>query len=196
MNEKKLLLVVDMQNDFIDGSLGTPEAQAIVPKVCEKIKNWDGLVWFTKDTHDENYLSTQEGRNLPVKHCIIGTPGFAIADPVLEAWMSRPGAGYPSVYLKHGFGAKDLVAGGLASGDLKDYWHGWTANGDRITSVELIGLCTDICVISNAVLIKSFFPEMKISVDASCCAGVTPQSHKNALEAMKMLQIEIKNEEA
>lgn len=186
---KKLLLVVDMQNDFIDGSLGTPEAQAIVPKVCEKIKNWDGLVWFTKDTHDENYLATQEGRNLPVKHCIAGTPGFAIADPVLEAWMSRPGARYPSVYLKHGFGAKDLMTG--------DLWRGYMVNGlDYINSVELIGLCTDICVISNAVLIKSFFPEIEISVDASCCAGVTPQSHKNALEAMKMLQIEIKNEEA
>lgn len=181
MNEKKLLLVVDMQNDFIDGSLGTPEAQAIVPKVCEKIKNWDGLVWFTKDCHKENYLSTQEGRNLPVKHCITGTPGFAIADPVLEAWMSRTGAEHPPIYLKRGFGAKSLVMGDL---------------GDFFTSIELIGLCTDICVISNAVLIKSFFPEIEISVDASCCAGVTPQSHKNALEAMKMLQIEIKNEEA
>lgn len=194
MNEKKLLLVVDMQNDFIDGSLGTPEAEAIVPKVCEKIRNWDGRIWLTQDTHNENYLETNEGKHLPVKHCINGTEGWEVHDDVMDSvvcskayeYDKRKCLYYPDGMVKwfdkEAFGSWRLVA------DRSDYW-------DGIESVELIGLCTDICVISNAVLIKSFFPEIEISVDASCCAGVTPQSHKNALEAMKMLQIEIKNEE-
>lgn len=194
MNKQNLLLVVDMQNDFIDGSLGTPEAQAIVPKVCDKIRNWDGQIWITQDTHGDNYLSTQEGKNLPVKHCIFGEEGWRIQNDVRDAishsdaweYDARNDLHYPrntvKWFDKEAFGSWRLVA------DRDDYW-------DGIDSVELIGLCTDICVISNAVLIKSFFPEIEISVDASCCAGVTPQSHKNALEAMKMLQIEIKNEE-
>ena len=187
VNKKKLLLVVDMQNDFIDGSLGTPEAQAIVPKVCEKIKNWDGIVWLTQDTHDKNYLSTQEGKNLPVPHCIEDTHGWEIADAVLDA-CERACPLYVPVSRKDGFGAASFVIY-----ELDDFCK--REGFDEPASVELVGLCTDICVISNAVLIKSFFPEIELSVDASCCAGVTPQSHKNALEAMKMCQIEIKNEE-
>lgn len=190
MNERKLLLVVDMQNDFIDGSLGTPEAQAIVPKVCEKIRNWDGEIRFTEDIHHTNYLRTQEGRNLPVEHCMCGTDGAKISGEIAKAYNSRnPDDEFPPspvIYMKNAFGSRQMIE------DMKKE----EAYGDFFTSVELVGLCTDICVISNAVLIKSFFPEIEISVDASCCAGVTPQSHKNALEAMKMLQIEIKNEEA
>lgn len=191
MDTSKLLIVVDMQNDFIDGSLGTPEAQAIVPKVCEKIKNWDGEIWYTQDTHyDETYLSTQEGKRLPVKHCIKNTDGWMIHEAVREAGLSKgyEGAevGYLPIFMKEEFGSQWLA---LAA--IPDY-----VNRDGLRSVELIGLCTDICVLANAVTIKTFSPEIEISVDASCCAGVTPQSHKNALEAMKMLQIEIKNEEA
>lgn len=194
VNKKKLLLVVDMQNDFIDGSLGTPEAQAIVPKVCEKIKNWDGQIWLTQDTHNANYLETNEGKHLPVKHCLFATEGWMIQDDVMEAVIYSKAAEeddecnveYP--YNRVKYLRKDAFGSRLLVTERSDWWK-------EIESVELIGLCTDICVISNAVLIKSFSPEIEISVDASCCAGVTPQSHKNALEAMKMLQIEIKNEE-
>lgn len=173
---KKYLLVIDMQKDFVDGSLGTAEAQAIVPAVAEKIRRFEGEVIFTQDTHGENYMETQEGKFLPVLHCIKGTPGHEVI-PELQEFLADA-----KVFLKGTFGSVDLAA----------YL---SKRAEEIESIELIGLCTDICVISNAVLIKSFFPEIELSVDASCCAGVTPQSHKNALEAMKMLQIEIKNEE-
>lgn len=189
MNTSKLLIVVDMQNDFIDGALGTKEAQAIVPKVCEKIRNWDGEIRFTVDAHYPNYLRTQEGRNLPVEHCMCGTDGAKISKEIVKAYKSRTlddeFPQLPVIYTKNAFGSRRMIE------DMKKE----EAYDDFFVSIELIGLCTDICVISNAVLIKSFFPEIEISVDASCCAGVTPQSHKNALEAMKMLQIEIKNEE-
>lgn len=169
---KRLLVVVDMQRDFIDGSLGTAEAQRIVPAVRDKIREYreagDEVV-FTLDTHGENYLRTQEGGKLPVMHCIKGTEGWELCEELKE----EPGRRFE----KGTFGSKEL---GL-----------WAAAQD-FASIEVIGLCTDICVISNALLLKAFLPEIPIRVDAACCAGVTPQSHANALEAMRMCQIEIK----
>ena len=170
------LIVVDMQNDFIDGALGTAEAQAIVEKVAEKIKGFDGKVIFTRDTHEEDYMETQEGANLPVPHCVKGTPGWEIRAE-LEALRTEPAVDKPtfgSVTLAHMLARENLI--------------------EPIRSITLIGLCTDICVISNAMIIKASLPEVSIIVDAACCAGVTPQSHKNALEAMKMCQIKIENE--
>lgn len=171
-----ILIVVDMQNDFIDGALGTPEAVTIVPKVAEKIRGFSGRVIFTRDTHEENYLDTQEGKKLPVKHCIRDTEGWQISPQLTEFCGEQP-------MDKGTFGSVEL--GSLLR----------TANQeDPIASITLIGLCTDICVISNALLIKAFLPEVPVVVDASCCAGVTPESHKNALNAMKTCQIEIVNE--
>ena len=169
---KKLLVVVDMQKDFIDGALGTSEAQKIVGNVKEKIENYDGDVVFTLDTHSEIYLSTQEGKNLPVEHCIKGTSGWEL-DANLKALAQGR-----QIFEKPTFGSVELAEYVVS----KEY-----------TEVELIGLCTDICVISNAMLIKAFLPEVKVAVDALCCAGVTPESHNNALSAMAMCQIEIKN---
>lgn len=168
-----------MQNDFIDGSLGTKEAQAIVPNVVNRIRTFNGEVIFTRDTHSENYLHTQEGKKLPVPHCIKGTSGHELQKDVLAACEERGALGIDKLT----FGAKELP----------QYLEKKYAQG--IEAIELIGLCTDICVISNALLLKAFFPEIPISVDASCCAGVTPESHKNALEAMKMCQITVTNEE-
>lgn len=174
----KILVVVDMQNDFIDGVLGSPEAQAIVPNVIKKIAEYDKYKYpiiFTRDTHYRNYLQTQEGAKLPVEHCIYNTKG----------WNIREGLEIANCYYvdKETFG-----------------WPHWeqTISGIvplvDIESIELVGLDSDICVISNALLLKAFFPEIPITVDASCCAGVTPESHKNAIEAMKMCQIDIINE--
>ena len=166
----KVLCIIDMQNDFIDGALGTKEAQDIVPNVVKKLeearKNGDRII-FTRDTHTEDYMNTQEGRNLPVIHCVKGTPGWEIT-PELDT------AG-DMVIDKPTFGSVALSEMIAAMQDVQ--------------SVELVGLCTDICVISNAMLIKARMPEMPVSVDASCCAGVTPESHDNALSAMKMCQI-------
>ena len=170
---KNILIVVDMQNDFIDGALGTKEAVAIVPKVEEKVRNFDGEVFFTRDTHETYYLETQEGRNLPVKHCIRDTEGWQIRKELDVLRKTDP-------VDKETFGSTDL-AGELTM-----------INEDEgIGSITLVGLCTDICVISNALLIKASLPEVPICVDASCCAGVTPESHENALKAMEMCQIKI-----
>ena len=170
---KKILIVVDMQNDFIDGALGTKEAVAIVPKVEEKIRNFDGEVFFTRDTHETYYLETQEGKNLPVKHCIRDTEGWQIRKELDALRKTEP-------IDKETFGSTDLV------GELV------TLNEDQgIGSITLVGLCTDICVISNAMLLKAFLPEVPIMVDSLCCAGVTPESHERALEAMKACQIEV-----
>jgi nicotinamidase-related amidase len=196
MDVNKLLVVVDMQNDFIDGSLGTKEAQEIVPKVIEKIKNFDGIIVATMDTHDENYLSTQEGKNLPVKHCICGEDGWRLNQEVGDALSNNISVDDnkdksilpDGMYRKSTFGSLDLAL------DCEDEF----GIGNRLhpenVEITLIGLCTDICVISNAMLLKVALPKAKIIVDASCCAGVTPESHKNALEAMKMCQIEVINE--
>lgn len=173
---QKILVVVDMQNDFIDGSLGTKEAVEIVPSVKEKIENFDGKVIFTRDTHFDNYLETQEGTLLPVKHCIKDTNGWQIR-PELDALRVSEAVDKPT------FGSV-MLGKKLVEENEKE----------TIESVTLIGLCTDICVISNALLIKAFLPEIPIIVDAKCCAGVTPDSHKNALNAMKACQIKIENE--
>ena len=173
---KDYLIVVDMQNDFIDGSLGTKEAEGIVEKVGEKIRSFDGEVIFTRDTHPEDYLDTQEGRNLPVVHCVKDSEGWKIREGLEEI---RPCI----VIDKPGFGSTELGVL-LAERDLEE----------KIGRITLVGLCTDICVISNALVIKAFLPETPIAVDAACCAGVTPESHLRALEAMKMCQISIENE--
>lgn len=188
----KILVVVDIQNDFIDGALGSPEAQAIVPNVVNKIKSCDSntLVLLTKDTHYSNYMDTLEGKKLPIPHCIEGTYGWSLNNEVSNAVKDFSGCLYSdfdiinSRIIKNTFGSTRLAQ--LLTKAI--------ANGDEINSIELVGVCTDICVISNALLLKAFFPEIPITVDASCCAGVTPESHKNAIEAMKMCQIDIINE--
>lgn len=173
--ETDVLLVIDMQNDFIDGALGTEEAKAIVPKVAGRIEAFEGLVLFTQDTHEDDYLETQEGKNLPVKHCIRDTQGWEI-HPEIANWVERE----ETVIEKPTFGSAELAAMlGMMSSDI------------QINSVTLVGLCTDICVISNAMLLKAFMPEVPIIVDASYCAGVTPESHRTALQAMKACQIEV-----
>lgn len=173
---QNLLLVIDMQNDFIDGALGTKEAEAIVPHVVDKVQQFEGTVWFTRDTHPADYLNTLEGKNLPVVHCVKGTKGWEIR-PELEALRT-------SVAIdKVTFGSKELGSLLLAANE-----------ENPIQRITLVGLCTDICVISNAMLCKAFLPEVPVTVDAACCAGVTPESHQNALNAMKMCQIIIENE--
>ncbi len=168
----KVLIVVDMQNDFIDGSLGTKEAEAIVGNVEKKIREWDGLVVATRDTHSPKYLETQEGRNLPVEHCIEGTVGWEI-NPTIQAALDEKHA---QVVNKPTFGSVALAMMLMQCG---------------VTEIQLVGLCTDICVVSNALLLKANMPEVPISVDASCCAGVTPEKHAAALETMKSCQINI-----
>lgn len=173
----KYLIVVDMQNDFITGSLGTKEAEAILPKVIEKVKNFDGTIIYTKDTHQADYMATQEGKNLPVEHCIEGTWGWMLADE-----LEKLSAGH-KVFNKPTFGSTEL-AKYLVEENAKEV----------IEEIELCGLCTDICVISNAFVIKANLTEVPVTVDASCCAGVTPESHLNALAAMKMCQVKVCNE--
>ena len=164
---KKTLIVVDMQNDFIDMALGTAEAVAIVPKVRQKIQTYlqnGDTVIFTRDTHGEDYLQTPEGKRLPVKHCIRGTKGWEIADGLYVDGckiVDKPNFGWPH------WGTEDLQ------------------------NVEIVGLCTDICVVSNALIIKAMFPDAQVQVDSACCAGVTPQSHEAALLTMKMCQIDV-----
>lgn len=168
----KYLVVVDMQKDFIDGSLGTAEAVKIVPMAKEYIENFEGEVIFTRDTHTEDYMNTQEGKNLPVSHCVKGTDGWQIAEELKKLAENKV------IFDKPAFGSVALAVHLALKGDAEE--------------VTLLGLCTDICVISNAMLLKAYMPEVKVSVIEKCCAGVTPDSHKRALEAMKMCQIEIK----
>ena len=169
----EILIVVDMQNDFIDGALGTTEAVAIVPYVKSLIENFDGKVFFTRDTHFENYMQTQEGRNLPVPHCIKGTDGWQIRSE-LDALRKTEAID------KLTFGSSELAA--------------ILGKEERIDGITFVGLCTDICVISNAMVVKAFYPEVPLTVDAKGCAGVTPESHERALEAMKTCQIRVINE--
>lgn len=172
---KKVLVIVDMQNDFIDGSLGTKEAQAIVDNVVNKIKHWDGDIIVTRDTHDENYLNTREGKYLPVKHCIKDTDGWQLNNKVLNALLHY-NTGKLNIIDKPTFGTFLL----------KEYiYHG------NYEYIEFCGLCTDICVVSNALIIKNAFSEREVVVDSTCCAGVTPESHNAALLTMKMCQINI-----
>ena len=174
---KRFLIVVDMQNDFIDGSLGTPEAQAIVPAVARRIRDAKAAgetVVATLDTHGEDYLETREGKYLPVRHCIRGEQGWRLSDalePLLEGCEKVEKPTFGSVRLP------GIVGSQMEAGE-----------GIRI---ELIGLCTDICVVSNALLLKAAFPEADIAVHRDCCAGVTPERHEAALETMASCQIEI-----
>lgn len=185
----RILVVVDMQNDFIDGPLGTPQAQAVVGDVVRKINEFKGnMICLTKDTHTEEYLKTQEGGLLPVKHCIWDTEGWRVRDEIATAVShkaidDRVGV---SVFHKDAFGSVEL-GNYLADFSIQ--------KGRKIQEVVIVGLCTDICVISNALLIKAFLPETKITVDATCCAGTTPENHKNALAAMKVCQINVENME-
>ena len=174
---KKMWIVVDMQNDFIDGSLGTPEAEAIVDNVVAKMNTYTkDCIYVTRDTHQDDYLMTQEGDKLPVVHCIEGTHGWEINDKVKEAMGSAVVMNKPT------FGSlqlADMMVMEFMGHELSE------------CEIELVGLCTDICVISNVLLLKAKLHETPIVVDSSCCAGVTPASHSNALEAMKMCQIKI-----
>lgn len=178
----KILVVVDMQNDFITGSLGTPEAQAIVPNVRKKIREAvkDGdLIFYTRDTHNPDYLNcTKEGKKLPVEHCIYRTDGWQIPEDLLPPFT------YENAWIldKYTFGCVDLPS--KIKRELE--WH-------ICDEIELVGLCTDICVVSNALLLKAaFYEEYEISVDATCCAGVTPETHEAALKTMEMCQINVK----
>ena len=178
---KKILVVVDMQNDFIDVPLGTPEARAIVDNVCAKIREseWDWII-TTQDCHDERYLNTQEGKKLPVKHCIEGTEGWNLKYEIFKELAEK--RQWRDAF-KYTFGACDL----------HDYIY--DAEYEDYSAVEctIVGVCTDICVISNALLLKAHYPEMKIVVDAACCAGTTPEKHRMALEVMKSCQVDIEN---
>lgn len=174
---QNILIVVDMQNDFITGTLGTKEAQAILPAVTSKIRSFSGRVFFTRDTHQADYLNTQEGRKLPVMHCLKESPGWQLHPELIPLCIEKP-------IDKITFGSSELA---LRLQELNQT--------EAIHSITLIGLCTDICVISNALLLKAFLPETEIIVDAACCAGVTPQSHHTALDAMKACQIQIQNED-
>ena len=171
---RKLLLVIDMQNDFIDGALGTREAQGIVEKVKDKIRSYPARdIIATMDTHGEDYLQTQEGKYLPVRHCIRGTAGWALRSDIAALLNGE------KLYEKPSFGSVRLAE------DLK------TLSEVEDIELELVGLCTDICVVSNALLLKAMLPEVKISVDPACCAGVTPERHQAALETMRACQIVI-----
>ena len=171
---RKILIVIDMQNDFIDGSLGTKEAVGIVEVVRTKILGYDKKDRFaTMDTHKENYLNTQEGKNLPVSHCIENTVGWELNEKIAPLIDPK------SIFKKPTFGSVDL-ANKIAE----------IAKKEEI-EIELVGLCTDICVVSNALLLKAFLPETRISVDAACCAGVTVEKHNDALETLRSCQIDV-----
>ena len=174
MDTNDLLVIVDMQNDFIDGSLATPGAHELVDKICNKIKNWEGYKCFTLDTHYEDYGETVEGKHIQVPHCIDGTDGWRLNDRI-AALKDR-----------HSFTAyKDSFGAALLVDIVKDL---------DINRVQLVGLCTDICVISNALLIRSEVPHVEVSVDASCCLGTTPKNHREALDIMKQCCIDIIND--
>jgi nicotinamidase-related amidase len=178
----KILVVVDMQKDFVDGSLGTKEALEIVPKVVKKINNYDGIVIATRDTHPDYYLDTSEGKKLPVVHCIENTAGWEIYPEVMNSLKNNNL--FSGVIDKPTFGSLELVD--FVSTMIQEYGE------ENIEEIELIGLCTDICVISNALLLKTNFYEIPISIDSTCCAGVTPVSHEEALRTASMCQINIK----
>ena len=173
---KKILIVVDLQNDFVDGALGSAQAMAIIPKAAQKIKEHDGDIYITLDTHYDNYMETSEGAKLPVPHCIKGTYGHELNETIKDALSGRI---YTTV--------EKITFGSVVLPQIIEQRY-----KDEEISFELIGLCTDICVVSNALVLKANFPEVPISVDASCCAGVTPDKHNAALETMRSCQIEVK----
>lgn len=175
----KILVVIDMQNDFVTGTLGSKQAEAIIPNVIAKIKEYQDngdTVIFTRDTHYNYYLATQEGKNLPIEHCIKDTWGWQIIDGLMTNGLPH------EIYNKETFGSKELIY------ELnKKYYY------EKVESIEFIGLCTDICVVSNVLGTKIIIPEIPIKVDAACCAGVTPEAHDAAITTMKSCQIEILN---
>lgn len=173
----KCLVVIDVQNDFVSGSLGTPEAQAMLPRLEEKLRGFEGCVWMTLDTHGADYMDTQEGKHLPVPHCVRETEGWQLSGELGKLAESF-GAG---IVEKPTFGSEELVA------SLKALYE-----AGELESIELVGLCTDICVVSNALMLKAAMPELPMSVDSACCAGVTPQKHEAALEVMRSCQIAVK----
>lgn len=173
---KKILVVVDMQNDFVDGSLGSKEAAAIVPNVAKKIREFDGdEIYVTFDTHHENYLQTLEGKKLPVPHCIEGSHGHELHPEIRSALAGK----HYSEVLKAGFGSFSLTRG------LKDRYPG------EEMEFEVVGLCTDVCVVSNALIIRAGYPNSRITVDSTCCAGITPETHEAALATMRCCQVDI-----
>lgn len=175
--ERKYLVVVDMQEDFVYGALKNEEAKKIIPALVQKIKEYTGNIVFTKDTHHGNYLETQEGKMLPVPHCIAYSDGWELVDELEELQMK----GKWPCYTKETFGCVDLAID-LRAENIKH----------PLDEIELCGVCTDICVISNALLLKAYMPNVRIVVDSSCCAGVTKESHQTALDAMRNCQIIIK----
>lgn len=171
-NKKKILIVIDVQNDFVTGSLGTPEAQAVVPNIVKKVEEYrsrDDVIIFTTDTHYDDYLETPEGKKLPVSHCIVGTSGYEII-PELNVELST----MEKIYPKNTFGYRWNISHWICCYD-----------------VEIIGVCTDICVVTNALVLKTHYPDIEITVDASCCAGTSLEKHKAALEVMKSCQINV-----
>lgn len=173
---KKILVVIDMQNDFIDGAIGTKQAVDIVPNVVQKIKEYNPSdVYYTMDTHSTNYMQTNEGKYLPIMHCIEGTDGINLSPSIADLTVDK------NVFSKNTFGSVDLAT------TLKNI-----VGSDKDVEIEIIGLVTDICVVTNAILIKSFLPEVTVTVDSNCCAGVTPYKHECALEVMRSNQIVVK----
>lgn len=172
----KILVVVDMQNDFIDQALGTKEAMEIVDNVIAKIRGFEGKVYATRDTHPSNYLNTQEGKFLPIEHCIKGSKGWEIRDDVAKVLEEKEAV----IVDKPSFGSLELAQ---------------LIKKENPKAIELVGLCTDICVVSNAIILKANMPEVPISVDAKCCAGVTVEKHNAALDTMESCQIIVENRE-
>ena len=185
----KVLTIIDAQYDFIDGELGTPEAKKIVPNIVEKINNYDNksntLILFTKDTHNNStYLDTLEGTILPIPHCIENTPGWSINKEITDAVDKNRFLSYSSDKIIKSRVYKDT----FGSEDLRKFFEKFR---DDIEEVEFVGLCTDVCVISNVLVTRMVLPDVEITVDASCCAGVTPEKHQAALEVMKSCQINV-----
>lgn len=176
---EKVLVVIDMQNDFIDGTLGTPEAQTIVDRVADKIRSFDGKIFVTLDTHDSNYMSTLEGKKLPVEHCIKRHYGWLLNEKIQTELDKKKSVHYVE---KNTFGSSDL-------------WSFIRTNTKETDpNIEIVGLVSNICVVTNALLLKTYFDDSNIVVDASCCAGTTPEAHKAAIEVMKSCQIDVINE--
>ena len=188
----KILCLIDCQSSFIDGELGTPEAKAIVPKIVEKLDNYpdrsNTVILFTKDTHYDDYMNTLEGKYLPVPHCIENTPGWSINREIKDAVRTNRFLTYSSGEIIKSRIYKNTFGSDVLERFLKEY-------KEKIEEIEFVGLCTDICVISNVLMSRMVLPNTKITVDASCCAGSTPEKHKAALEVMKSCQIEVTNEE-
>lgn len=174
--KKKILIIVDVQNDFVSGALGTKEAEKMMPDLINKARSFSGEILMTKDTHFDDYMITQEGKNLPVVHCVKGTQGWNLPDELEEIRQNKQ----IKVYEKGAFGSVQLAE------DLKRQYE-----ANEIESIELVGICTDICVVSNALLLKAFMPEIPVFVDADCCAGVTPEKHNEALSVMESCQITV-----